>query len=63
VSSSRRYRKPPRHGKHRKRRAGTHKRWNSPETERWNTEHLIPACPPWLARETYVKLAELRRSL
>lgn len=60
---SRRYRKPLKHGKHRKRRPGTHKRWNSPETERWNDEHLIPRCPPWMPASTYTKLADLRRSL
>lgn len=51
------------HGKHRKRRAGVHKHRHSPETERWNDEHLIPRCPPWLDRDTYVQLADLRRSL
>lgn len=63
MSSRRRYRKPPKHGKHRKRRPGVHKRWNSPETERWNAEHLIPERPPWLPVETYTKLAALRESL
>lgn len=54
---------PARHGKHRKRRYGAHKRAGSPETIRWNEEHLIPECPPWLDREQYVKLAELRGEL
>jgi hypothetical protein len=63
VSSRRRNRQPETHGKHHKRRAGTHKRATSPETERWNAEQLIPRCPPWLDRDTYVKLADLRRSL
>lgn len=63
MSRSRRYRTPPKHGKHRKRRAGTHKRATSPETVRWEAEHLIPERPAWLAPETYVKLADLRRSL
>lgn len=61
--SRRRYRKPARHGKHHKRRAGTHKRWNSPETEVWNSEHLIPERPPWLPVDTYTKLADLRGRL
>lgn len=60
---SRRYRKPPNHGKHRKRRAGTHKRATSPETRKWETEQLIPKRPPWLDPETYVRLADLRREL
>lgn len=60
---TRRDRSPEKHGKHRKRRRGTHKRATSPETVRWESEHLIPRCPPWLAPETYVKLADLRRSL
>jgi hypothetical protein len=51
------------HGKHRKRRPGTHKRQGSPETRRWEQEHLIPERPAWLEPDTYVKLADLRRSL
>lgn len=42
---------------------GRHKRAASPETVRWEEEHLIPPCPPWLARDVYVKLATLRSSL
>ena len=56
-------RRPAKHGKHRKRRVGTHKRASSPETVRWESEHLIPERPAWLPAETYVKLADLRRSL
>jgi len=59
----RRYPEPAKHGKHRRRRAGTHKRATSPETKAWESEHLIPARPSWLAPETYVKLADLRRQL
>lgn len=66
MSSSRgkrRYRRPPKHGKHLKRRRGVHKHAGSPETRRWENDHLIPERPPWLPVETYVKLAELRASL
>ena len=51
------------HGKHRKRKRGAHKSAGSPEVKRWNAEHLIPPPPPWLDRETYVQLAELRGKL
>ena len=60
---SRRKHRNPAHGKHRKRRVGTHKRAGSPETKVWESEHLIPKCPPWLDRDTYTELADLRRSL
>lgn len=63
MSARNRKRQAAGHGKHRKRRAGVHKNQRSPETARWNAEHLIPRCPPWLDRDTYVKLADLRRSL
>ena len=60
---SKRYRRPMKHGKHRKRRPGAHKRQGSPETVRWEAEHLIPERPPWLPKDVYVKLANLRQSL
>lgn len=63
MSGLRRNRPPLEHGKHRKRRPGTHKRATSPETKVWEAEQLIPECPPWLERATYVKLNNLRRSL
>jgi hypothetical protein len=53
----------PKHGKHRKRRRGTHKRAASPETQRWEDEHLIPDRPVWMARDTYLALAQLRKEL
>lgn len=59
----RRYRRPSKHGKHRKRRPGLHKAAASPETAHWEAEHLIPKRPPWLPVETYVKLADLRKTL
>lgn len=59
----RRYRNPPNHGKHRKRRPGTHKGARSPETIRYETEHLIPNRPPWMPKETYTQLAALRKAL
>lgn len=63
MSSRRRYRKPVRHGKHRKRRPGVHKAFDSPETVRWNTDHLIPERPAWMDRDLYRKLADLRAQL
>lgn len=62
-NGKRRYRRPAKHGKHHQRRRGVHKNSGSPETRRWEDQHLIPARPPWLPVETYVKLAELRASL
>jgi hypothetical protein len=59
----RRNRYSDQHGKHRKRRRGVHKNARSPETAVWENEHLIPDCPPWLERDVYTRLAELRRSL
>lgn len=42
-------------------RRGRHRKRASRETREWNRDHLIPACPPWMDRETYLQLT-LRRS-
>ncbi len=42
---------------------GEHKKSGSPETQRWEREHLIPECPPWMSRDTYLRLAQLRHEL
>ena len=39
---------------------GRHRKHASQETQGWNREHLIPECPSWMDRETYLKLTELR---
>ncbi len=42
------------------RKRGRHKKRRSRETQAWEREHLIPPCPPWMPRTTYLALAKLR---
>jgi hypothetical protein len=41
-------------------RRGRHKKRASRETQEWNDEFLIPECPPWMDRDTYLELMKLR---
>lgn len=44
------------------RKRGRHKKRASRETRDWEREHLIPPCPSWMPRSTYLALAALRNA-